>query len=73
MILFLAFLAPAILFGVSDLKPDFKSGNWKVTCVYIAIVALALVLCACVLRSVHLKSPSDFVTGIVKALFPPLD
>lgn len=72
MIMFLAFFVPAVLFSVGDLRPDWKSGNWKILAVYLAVMALAVVLCVCVLRQVPLKSPSDIVTGIVKAIFPPL-
>jgi hypothetical protein len=72
MVLFLSFFAPAVLLAILDLRPDVKARNWKTVAVYAALDALALALCFCVLRDMHLKSPSDFVSGIIKALFPPL-
>lgn len=71
MIIFLMFLTPLVLYGISDLLPEFKSGNIRVAVVYIAIAVCSVVLCVCVLREVHLTSPNDIVKSIVTAIFPP--
>jgi hypothetical protein len=67
------FIIPVILYGMVDLRPDIKSGNWKPAIVYMAIATWALMLWICVMRNVPLKSQSDIVESIVKSIFTPLD
>lgn len=73
MLMFLFFIAPALLYGIADLVPDIRAGGRKLAVVYMAIMTGALVLWVCVERDVPLKSPSDIVASVVKAIFPPLD
>jgi hypothetical protein len=72
MIMLLFFVVPALLYGAADLVPEIRSGGWKLPAVYLALMTGALVLWVCVLHGVPLKSPSDFVTDLVKAVLPPL-
>jgi hypothetical protein len=66
------FIIPMLIFGIADLAPDIKGGGRKTAVVYMALATWALVLWICVLRDAPLKSPSDIITSIVKAILPPL-
>jgi hypothetical protein len=67
------FIIPVILVGLIDLIPVIKSGNKRIAIAYLAVTTCALVLWTLQARSVHLKSPNEYIQKIVESIVTPMD